>query len=239
VQDGEVSRALRRGIRAPHVLLACVAVALLAGVAWAMDAGGLFSGASRRELAARVDALTAEAELAKGEASALRRRSSELESQLTMEKGTEEALNRQVAELATENAKLKEDLAFLQRLVADNSEPAGVTIPRLTLAREGSDAWHYAVLVVRGGAPTDDYHGALVLEATLAPRHAGDGAPPLVTLPEDQPDTAGNLTLRFKYYQRVEGTLRVPPGSRVTALTARVYEDGSTTPRASRTLTKP
>jgi hypothetical protein len=58
-------------------------------------------------------------------------------------------------------------------------------------------------------------------------------------LPDDQPEAAGTLTLRFKYYQRVEGVLRLPTGARVTALTARVYEEGSTTPRATRTLSIP
>ena len=55
----------------------------------------------------------------------------------------------------------------------------------------------------------------------------------------DQPDAAGTLKLRFKYYQRVEGVLRLPMGTRITALTARVYEDGSTMPRATRTLSIP
>jgi hypothetical protein len=144
-----------------------------------------------------------------------------------------------VSELAGENARLKEDVAFLQRLFADSDKPAGVTIPRLTLVREADDAWRYAVLVVRGGAATSDYSGALVLEATLAPDDATQGGTRALTLPADDPASRPNLALRFKYYQRVEGTLRVPPGSRVTALTARVYEDGSTTPRASRTLTNP
>lgn len=235
----EAWRTLRRRLHVRAVLLGCLALLAMAAVAWALDIGGLLGGTTRRELAARVDALSVEVGRAQAEASTLRRRSSELETQLAMEKGTEEALNRQVTDLSTENARLKEDLAFLQRLVADSSEPAGVTIPRLTLERESDQAWHYAVLVVRGGTPAEDYHGALVLEATLAPGTKAGAAVQAVTLPADQPDSAGNLTLRFKYYQRVEGTLRVPPGSRVTALTAKVYEDGNTTPRASRTLTKP
>ena len=58
-----------------------------------------------------------------------------------------------------------------------------------------------------------------------------------LTLPDDQPDSHAPLTLRFKYYQRIEGTLALPPGARLQSLTARAYEDGNATPRATRSLT--
>ena len=99
--------------------------------------------------------------------------------------------------------------------------------------------WRYGLLVVRGGAPGEDFRGSVVLQATLAPADINQSAVRTLTVPEDQPDSAGTLKLKFKYYQRIEGTLRVPAGSRVTGLTARVYEDGSTAPRATRTLSNP
>jgi hypothetical protein len=114
-----------------------------------------------------------------------------------------------------------------------------VTIPRLTVERQDDDTWRYGLLVVRGGAPGEDYRGSVVLQATVVPVDPNQSAVRTFTLPEDQPDATGTLKLKFKYYQRIEGTLRVPAGGRVTALTARVYEDGSTTPRATRTLSNP
>ena len=60
-----------------------------------------------------------------------------------------------------------------------------------------------------------------------------------MTLPDDQPDTAPALKLKFKYYQRVEGTIRVPPGAQVTAVTVRAFEAGQASPRATRTLVIP
>jgi hypothetical protein len=93
--------------------------------------------------------------------------------------------------------------------------------------------------VVRGGAPGEDFKGTVVLQATVAPADIDQSAIRTITLPEDQPETAGTLKLKFKYYQRIEGTLRIPAGGRVTGLTARVYEDGNTTPRATRTLSNP
>ena len=114
-----------------------------------------------------------------------------------------------------------------------------MTIARLSAERQADDLWRYGLLVVRGGAPGEDFKGSVVLQATVAPADIDQSAVKTVTLPEDQPDTTAALALKFKYYQRIEGTLRVPAGARVTGLTARVYENGSTTPRATRTLSNP
>jgi len=42
--------------------------------------------------------------------------------------------------------------------------------------------------------------------------------------------------LKFKYYQRIEGTLRVPPGSQLRTLQAKVLEAGQVAPKATRSL---
>ncbi|MND01596.1 hypothetical protein D3C83_206460 [compost metagenome] len=55
-------------------------------------------------------------------------------------------------------------------------------------------------------------------------------------LPDEQPLTAPALKLKFKYYQRVEGSFRVPPGAAVRSVTARAFEAGQPGPRATRTL---
>ena len=47
------------------------------------------------------------------------------------------------------------------------------------------------------------------------------------------------LPLKYKYYHRVVGTFPIPSGYLVRAVTARVYEPGVASPRATRTLTLP
>ena len=171
------------------------------------------------------------------EALGLRLANSALESELAMTRGAQAALTRQVAELTQEAQQAKEELAFLQKLVADSSKQVGVSIPRLVVERSGDDAWHYSVLVVRGGTPHDDFQGHLALAATLAPPPDDAGArETTLLLPDDQPDLSPALKLRFKYYQRIEGILRVPAGTQVRSLTVRAYENGAAAPRATRTL---
>jgi hypothetical protein len=222
-----------------------VVLALAAVVAgmwwWGFDFGQILGGVNRKEIEARIANLESEAARLRAEAGDLRARNSQLESDVAMNRGALQALTRQAADLATENAQLKEEAAFWQKLVADSGKQVGFSMPRLSIEREADGLYRYSLLVTRGGNPSDDFEGHVVLQAALTPATAGGmiPAPQTLTLPDDQPDAKGPLELRFKYYQRVEGMLRVPPGTRISALTARAYENGSANPRATRSLTNP
>lgn len=211
--------------------------AIVAGMGWwDFDFGQIFAGFNRKEIEARMQTLATEAARSRADAAQMRSRTSELESDLAMSRGAEQALSRQASDLAAENAQLKEETAFLQKLVSDSSKQAGLAIPRLSVDVEPDGSYRYNLLVVRGGSPKDDFEGHVTLQASVSPP---DGSTTTVNLPEDQPGAEAPLDLRFKYYQRIEGTLKLPPGTRLTALTARAYENGNATPRVTRTLSHP
>ncbi len=203
---------------------------------WGFDFGQIFGGFNRKEVEARLSTLTTDVERYRSEVTDLRSRNAVLESELAMNKGAQEALSKQVTELSGENAQVKEELAFLQKLVADSSKAEGVTIQRLALEPDGDDTWRYSLIVVRGGSPKDEFTGKVVLRATLAGGVEGDAVPHYLEIPTDVPEAAGSLSLKFKYYQRVEGQFRVPVGSRVVAIAVRAYESGQVAPRVTRTL---
>ena len=239
------------GISAPRMAVrthlswpwrAVLGIALVAVVGgmwwWGFDFGQIFGGFNRKEIEVQLAALQAEAAQLRAETTQLRARNSWLASELAMKEGARTTLSKQAAELQSENAQLKEDLVFLQKLVADSSKQAGLSIQRLAVERVQGDTWRYGMLVARGGNPHADFEGTMVLQFTLLPT-PGDGAParPVVlTLPDEQPATAATLKLNFKYYQRVEGSFRIPPGASLRAVTARAYEAGQANPRATRTL---
>jgi len=200
---------------------------------WGFDFGQIFGGWNRKEVEARVAALELENGRVKSEAAQLRARNSQLESELAMTAGAQATLQKQALELMAENTAIKEELSFLQKLVSDSSKQGGVSIARLSVEREREDAWHYSVLVVRGGSPRDEFDGALTLQAALQP---AAGRPSTLNLPDDDPATAAALKLKFKYYQRLEGTIRVPEGSVVRSVTVRAFEGGQASARATRTL---
>lgn len=204
---------------------------------WGFDFGQIFGGWNRKEVEAKLAALETENARLGSEAAQLRTRNSQLESELAMTAGTQAALQKQSLELMAENTQLKEELSFLQKLVVDSSKQGGLSIARLSVEREGDDAWHYSVLVVRGGSPSDEFEGALTLQAAVQPAGGGGGGrPTMLTLPDDQPDAAAALRLKFKYYQRLEGTIRVPPGALVRSVTVRAFENGQANARTTRTL---
>ena len=244
------------GIRAPRMAVRsrlpwwgrALILATLVGVVsgmwwWGFDFGQIFGGFRHNELERRLASLDSEAVELRSATAQLREHNAQVESDLAIARGNTQALERQIATLTADNAQLKEETTFLRELVADSNTRPGLSMPRLALERQSDDLWHYRLLVVRGGNPKDDFAGHVVLQATLA--SAGPGAPPTrtLTLPDDQPETASSLKLAFKYYQRVEGSFRVPVGSRVTTLVARAFEGAEGTadtpgsPRASRTYT--
>ena len=47
------------------------------------------------------------------------------------------------------------------------------------------------------------------------------------------------MMLKFKYYQRVEGTITVAAGTAIRGITVRAFESGQVTPRATRNLVIP
>jgi hypothetical protein len=162
----------------------------------------------------------------------LRAKAAELESELNVTRGAQATLSRQALDLQVENTQMKEELAFLRTLFSESGKPGTVTIQRVTAERDHDDVYHFSMLVVRGGKPTDDFSGQMTLIANVSV----GGRTTTLTLPDDQPDTAAALELRFKYYQRVEGTFRVPHGGQLKSLQAQVLEPGETTPRATRSL---
>jgi hypothetical protein len=208
---------------------------------WGFDFGQIFGGFNRRELEEKLASLETEASGLRAETTRLRARSSQLESELAMMQGAQTTLSKQASELQNENSQLKEELVFLQKLVADTNRQVGLSIQRLAVERMRDDAYRYSVLVVRGGNPAAAFQGNLTLAVTMQPAAgtAGAARPILTSIPEDQPDAAAPLKLEFKYYQRVEGSFRVPPGAQVRSVTARAFEAGHPNPRATRSLNVP
>jgi len=209
------------------------AVAVIVGMWWwGFDFGQFLGGFNRGAVAAKEAKLEADATATRDENARLRSRLAELESDLNFTRGAQATLSRQTLQLQTENTQMKEELEFLRKLFSDAGKPGTLTIQRLTAERQGDDVYRFSMLVVRGGNPQDEFSGQLTLLANVA----ADGHDSTLALPKDQPDTASALTLKFKYYQRVEGTFRVPPGGQLRSLQARIVEPGQTAPKATRSL---
>lgn len=230
--------ASRMAVRIEHswrlkIPLALVLIALVGGMWWwGFDFGRFLGGFKRGEVEETRAKLETELTRLKEDNARLRVRATELESDLGVARGAQSTLSRQTLDLQSENTQIKEELAFLQQLFTDSGKQGAISIQRLSAERASDDAYRYSLLIVRGGKPTDEFSGQLTMQASLVDKNG----PLTIDLPEDQPERASALQLKFKYYQRVEGTISVPPGSELKSLQAKVMEQGQPNPKATRSL---
>jgi hypothetical protein len=210
-------------------VLTLVALMIWSGFDFGRILAGFDSSAAERERAS----LQKEVVLLRTENAELQTRTVTLESELQIAKGAQSTLSRQTLALQAENTQTKEDLVFLQRLLADTGKEGAPSIQRLQVQREASDDYRYRILVVNGGNAGDEFAGKLQLQVNLVMR---DGQRRMLTLPDDQPSGASPLAVSFKYYQSVEGTFSVPPGGQVKSVQARLFESGKSTPCVTQTL---
>jgi hypothetical protein len=199
---------------------------------WGFDFGQFLGGFNRGAVAERQEKLEAQVATTREENAKLRAKAAELESDLNVTRGAQATLSKQALDLQSENTQMKEELVFLRTLFSESGRPGTFAIQRLAAERERDGVYHFSMLVVRGGKPTDDFTGQLSLSANLL--MAGHAF--TLILPDEQPETAPALKLQFKYYQRIEGTFRVPPGAQVKSLQVRVLEPGQSMPKATRSL---
>ena len=93
--------------------------------------------------------------------------------------------------------------------------------------------YRYRLLLL---TPTDrrgrDFNGRLELVVSL--QEGGQNA--MMSFPEPGDAAAASFRLSFKYFRRVEGTFRVNPKAKVESVQVRVYETGTTQPRATQSM---
>ncbi|MBI5335757.1 MAG: hypothetical protein HZB72_14430 [Burkholderiales bacterium] len=195
-------------------------VALMVGFSaalalWAFEVGKGLAGlpqnaaAQREELArlrAEVDRLGRERDAGQGLAHAA-------DSLIKAERAAQERLAQQVRTLEAENADLRADLAFFERLLpTGNAE--GVAVRALQASVAGPGQLRYQLLIMQPGRAPAEFHGRyeLLLSGTLEGR------------PWSLPAAGGPRPLQFRQYQRAEGLIEVPPRAQVRQVQVRVLD---------------
>ena len=139
----------------------------------------------------------------------------------------------QVKNLEEENNRLKEDLAFFENVVPSERRGDKVSIHRFKVERDVLPGeYRYRLLVLQGGKLDREFHGSLQLVVEMQQ----DGRDATIIIPEASEAGSAAFKLNFKYFRRIEGTFRVPPGARVRTIQARIMENGSSEARASQNV---
>ena len=230
-------RSLKRkfGISAPKVAvrpqipgyvrwLGIAILAVLAvGLSWSMyDAGRKFAGFDKNEINYELDRLSQTNIRLQRENDELSMKIASLDRQSQMDHVAREDIGKQVKALETENIRLKEDLAFFQNLgsVPGKTEQR-VSIGRLKLERgQLPGEYHYSLVLVQGGQRQKDFQGSL----EFAVNFQQNGQKMVMPLASENPSKM--LDVRFKFYQRVERSFRMPPNAAVESMQVKVFENG-------------
>jgi hypothetical protein len=168
------------------------------------------------------------------EVAELRSRAAQAERRLQMERAATADLAKQVKSLTFENAALKEDLAFFQSLMpAAGGREAAISVNRFRLHPEAAAGeYRYQMLLVQNGQRGREFHGRL--QFVLDVLH--DGRKLVVVMPPEAEREGRDYQLNFKFYQRIEGTFKLMPGSVLKGMQVRVFENGARTPKLTQTL---
>ncbi|MEN8179183.1 MAG: DUF6776 family protein [Pseudomonadota bacterium] len=164
-----------------------------------------------------------------GKIESLKEERAELRRQLTMAKQSSEmdqeairAIKEQVKRFQDERLKMEEELAFLRGIVSTSSDKKGLRIQKFKLSpgmEEGDFSYVFTVSQV--------INSGLVAKGKVYITLQGlqDGQAALVGLEQLTEDKRKSHKMRFRYFQNLEGKLKIPEGFKPGKLIIEVKPD--------------
>ncbi len=239
----------RFGIAAPRVAIHShipwywrwVGIAILLGVsaasaAWIYDAGRRFAGFESSTVQDELSIVKRSLEETRAELERVRAVANAADSRVSIERTAQQNLAQQIRQLEQENARLKEELATFESMLSSEARNAqALTVHRFKVEPDLLPGeYRYRLLLLTPSTRRErDFHGRLELVVNLTE----GGRSAIMSFPEQADAGAAAFKLGFRYFQRVEGTFRVSPKAKVESVQVRVYEVGSTQPRATHLVT--
>ena len=194
---------------------------------WAYGSGLELAGFHRSEAEQELVQLRERVEVLGGENENLKNQLVQYERMVQIEQSSNQETAKQLKTLADENISLQEDLAFFQNLTAVRGKEGELAVHRLKLERDRMPGeYRLRMLLVQGGQRAKEFSGSYQLVATVL-----EGGQRTTRLyPQDASGNA-QFQLGFKYYQRVEKSLQLPPGAELESVQVRIFEQGAREPK--------
>jgi hypothetical protein len=215
------------------LVVAATAAALVA-VAWLVaHATGALEGLRPSDSQREIGELRERLQRQEAELTELRARTAQNDSQLQIEGAATGDLAKQVKALTFENAALKEDLAFFQSLMSTAARDGAISVNRFRLEPESvAGEYRYQMLLVQSGQRVKEFQGRM--QFVLDVHH--DGRKLVLVVPPEAEAAGRDYQLNFKFFQRVEGTFKLTPGSVLKGMQVRIFENGARTPKLTQSL---
>ena len=204
--------------------------------AWMYDAGRRFAGFDRSEVEQEMSAARNELVKLRDELEKLRALANAADSKVSIERTTQQRLAQQIKGMEQENARLREELAIFESMLAsETASAAPLSILRFKVEPDLLPGeFRYRVLLLASGSRRGkEFQGRLELVVALTE----EGRSAMITVPAAGDAEAGNFRLAFKHFQRIDGVFRVNPKARVANVQLRVYETGTAEPKVSQNVT--
>ena len=217
---------LRWSMLLPFVL------ATLALIWFAYNSGLEFAGFHRGETQRELSSLRERVTRLTDENVELGKKVAQFEQQIQMEHGRSEETARQMKSLNDENMRLQDDLNFFQNLTAEKGKEGELAIHRLSLERDKMPGeYRVRMLLVQSGQRAKEFIGNYEIVATILQ----NGRRVTQLFPSGQ---SGHepFQLDFKYYMRLEQSLKLPPDAQLLNIQVRLFEHGVSEPRARQSV---
>jgi hypothetical protein len=207
--------------------------------AWMYDAGRRFAGFDRSEVQEELGAARTELAKLRDDLERVRSVANAADSRLSIERTAQQKLAQQIRSMEQENARLREELAIFESMLAtDGRAAAPLSVLRAHVVPDVLPGEYRYSILLRAAGPRrgKDFAGRLELIVGLTV----EGRSAMITVPGNaEADAAGSNSFRlaFKHFQRVDGSFRVDPKAKVVNVQVRVFESGSPEPKATQRAT--
>jgi hypothetical protein len=204
-------------------------------VMWAYDSGLELAGFHRGQAEKELSELRDQVSSLQEENAKLTNQIAAFERQGQIEHASDLEVNTQVKNLNDENARLKEDLLFFQNLPLTGTREAELSIHRLKVETDSLPGeYHLRMLLVQSVQQRgSEFKGNMLLVVN----GERDGNKVVLQFPKaDSAQDVASYQLSFKYYQRVDKVIKLPPDVTLESVEVRVFERGMQEPRIIRTI---
>lgn len=215
------------------IALALVAAMVAAITGWFFDRGQKSPGVNRQASEQLVTNANDNIQRLTADNAQIKSGMDAMQPQAQIDLAAQKELSRNVTQLQEENAHLKEEVTFLRSIMSSGKVPEGLSVQNFRIEPDAlPDEYRFNVLLVQGGLREKDFLGKAQLMLNLQK----DGTNTVLTLPGDE-KAAPLFAVNLKYYQRLEGRFKVPPGTVIKSAQLRVTEKTTGQVRLTRSLT--